>query len=71
MPAYLPLVQVTRNGLNKVLNNKGGMPFDELFGHGARNFRTLRYANTSLVALLFESTPTENWIVHTANCSPF
>jgi hypothetical protein len=37
MSAYLPLVQATRNGLTKSLNNEGGQPFDVIFGTGSRN----------------------------------
>jgi hypothetical protein len=31
MSAYISLVQAMRNELNNVLNNEGGLPFDDLF----------------------------------------
>jgi hypothetical protein len=44
---YFPLVQAIRNEVKKVLDNEGGLPFDSLFGAGARedlaNFAHLRF----------------------------
>jgi hypothetical protein len=35
MSAYLPLVQAIRNELNAVIRNRGGRPFDDIFGEGS------------------------------------